>query len=337
MERTTLKRAAEALRDMGLKVRVQPAPVQAKNRKLRPDARVEVRFGGHRVAYVAEVKRFLRPATIGAALHQLAQYGDRPLLVADHVTPPLAETLRAQGVAFVDTAGNAHLEDPPLFVWVTGRRPPEGARPRVEGRAFQVSGLRVLFALLCRPKIVELPYREIAQYAGVAHGTVGWVMAELPKLGYVAEYRKRRLLVRPERLLIQWAEAYARTLRPKLLLGRFQAADIGWWRKFDHAKYRYLLGGEPAGARMTDYLKPGRVTLYGDRVEPKFLARFGLRPDDAGNVEILERFWHFNEDRAGLVPAPLVYADLLATGETRCLETAEMIHERILDGFERLQ
>lgn len=292
-EPTTLERAAEALREMGLKVRVQPAPVQGRNRKLRPDARVQVRFGGHRVAYMAEVKRYLRPATIGATLHQLAQYGGRPLLVADHVTPPLAETLRAQGVEFVDTAGNAYLEDPPLFVWVTGRRPSEGAQPRVEGRAFQASGLRVLFALLCRPKIVELPYREIAQYAGVAHGTVGWVMAELPKLGYVADCQKRRLLVRPERLLVQWAEAYARTLRPKLLLGRFQAADIGWWRKFDHARYQYLLGGEPAGARMTHYLKPGRVTLHGDRVEPKFLARFGAPPRQCGqrgNPETLLAF-----------------------------------------------
>lgn len=54
-------------------------------------------------------------------------------------------------------------------------------------------------------------------------------------------------------------------------------------------------------------------------------------------MEILKHFWHFNEDRAGLTPAPLVYADLLATGETRCLETADKIHEQILDGFERLQ
>jgi hypothetical protein len=49
---------------------------------------------------------------------------------------------------------------------------------------------------------------------------VGWVMAELPALGYVAKVGGRRRLVNGQRLLDQWTEAYARTLRPRLLLGR---------------------------------------------------------------------------------------------------------------------
>jgi hypothetical protein len=39
----------------------------------------------------------------------------------------------------------------------------------------------VLFALLAVPRLAQEPYRVIAQRAGVAHGTVGWVMAELPR------------------------------------------------------------------------------------------------------------------------------------------------------------
>lgn len=48
---------------------------------------------------------------------------------------------------------------------------------------------------------------QIAQMATVAHGTVGLVLAELPKLGFIAEVGGKRRLLQPERLLQQWVEA----------------------------------------------------------------------------------------------------------------------------------
>ncbi|HCN91356.1 MAG TPA: hypothetical protein DIT28_19630, partial [Oxalobacteraceae bacterium] len=41
------------------------------------------------------------------------------------------------------------------------------------------------------------------------------------------------------------------------------------------------------------------------------------------------RFWNFPGDpeHDKLVPPLLVYADLLATGDARCIETAKMIYE----------
>jgi hypothetical protein len=51
-----------------------------------------------------------------------------------------------------------------------------------------------------------------------------------------------------------------------------------------------------------------------------------LRTDVNGNVEIYRRFWTFDGDQAGLAPTPLVYADLMATGDGRCIETAKMIY-----------
>ena len=100
----------------------------------------------------------------------------------------MAEALRARRIAFIDAAGNAFLDQPPLLVWVKGEKPRRltGA-DRPVGRAFQVTGLQVLFALICHPEWTDLPYREVAQRADVAHGTVGWVMAELAKLGFVDE------------------------------------------------------------------------------------------------------------------------------------------------------
>lgn len=80
---------------------------------------------------------------------------------------------------------------------------------------------------------------------------------------------------------------------------------------------------------------PLLITLYGDKINQKFVVKFAMRPAEEGNAEILKRFWNFPEDPTGRAPAPLVYADLLANGDTRCVETADMIYKDIVGGLEQ--
>lgn len=298
------------------------------------DAVLRLRFDGREVLYLVQLKRGLRRATLGAVLHQMLPCGEKALLVTDYITPQMADELRERDVQFIDAAGNAYLRQPPLYVWVKGQRPPQdavGLEPA--GRAFRPTGLQVLFTLLCQPEVADLPYREIAVRAGVAHGTVGWVMAELPKLGFIAGVQGRRRLVDAERLLDQWVLAYALTLRPKLILVRYEAAKLEWAETIDAPRYDLLLGGEPAAARLTRNLRPGTVTLYGKKANPRLLVDHRLQPNRQGNVEILRRFWTFEGETPGMVPHLLVYADLLATGDTRCIETAGGMRADIINRF----
>lgn len=299
------------------------------------DALLQLRHAGKTLKYVAEVKRRLRPATLGVIIHQLAAHGDHALLVTDHVTPPLADQLRAQGVQFIDAAGNAFLNTPPLLIWVKGEKPATRLTPpRDRGRAFAATGLQVVFALLCKPEATNHPYREIGRLAGVAHGTVGWVVPELQELGYIAHVGEQRRLMNVDRLLRQWAEGYIRALRPKLVLGRYHAPTLEWWNTIDPRTYEYMLGGEAAAGRLTKHLRPGTITVYGARVEARFLVDHKLRKDAGGEVEILKRFWHFDE-KEELAPLPLIYADLIQTNDARCLEAAQILHDRFIAGFER--
>jgi len=301
----------------------------------RADAWIVIQLQGKKVRYAAEIKRGLRPATLGAVIQQLQQLGEKTLLIADYINPQLANALRNHGVAFIDTAGNAFIDHPHMLVWVKGERLKAPAAFHPTGRAFQASGLHVIFALLCNPDQVDRPYREIATLAGVAHGTVGWVMAELPKLGFVAEVGQKRRLLQPERLLQQWVEAYARTLRPKLVLGRYKAETLDWWKTIDPTKYGLIMGGEGAAARLTRHLRPGTLTFFGPRTEPRFLLDQHLKTDPTGDVEILRRFWQFENPEPALTPSLLVYADLLAIGDARCLETAKLLYDEIAAQFNK--
>ena len=300
------------------------------------DALVRLKRGNDDVLVTVEVKRGLRPGTMGATHFHLQRMGETAMLMADYVTPQLAEQLKANKIAFADAAGNAYIEQPTWLIWVKGEKPTEGAyAAEQKGRAFQASGLRVLFALLCNPALINENYRAIAKAAGVAHGTVGWVMAELPGLGFVADIAGKRRLLQPERLLQQWVEAYARKLRPKLLLGRYQADGKEWQATIDPLKYEAVWGGETAAAKMTNMLRPEITTLYVRERDPALMHAARLKPNPTGNVELVTRFWEFENDKPELAPVILVYADLLATGDARCIEVARELHGRIVARFDR--
>lgn len=333
-DRPLLDAALAVARGLGLTAElVQTEPTLGRTRA---DALVRLGHGPEAALYAVEIKRALRPAALGGVLYQLERLGQQALLVTDYVTPPMAETLKARRVPFIDAAGNAYLEQPGVLIWVKGQKLAAPLVPLDVGRAFQPTGLQAVFALLCNPELINRPYRELAAMAGVAHGTVGWVFADLQRQGFVADLKGKRgtrRMFQLERLLAQWVDAYARQLRPRTLIGRYYVPALEGWRDWPLAQHGVLWGGEPAGALLTDYLRPGELTLYADKL-PGMLAaqqKFMKQPEPGHTavVEVRRKFWNFTVDagRADVVPPVLIYADLLATGDARCIETAKMVYE----------
>ncbi|BAU49562.1 hypothetical protein SVA_3014 [Sulfurifustis variabilis] len=284
---------------------------------------------------IVEVKRTLTPATLGQAAAQLARFKKPGVLVAPYVTPPMAERLKALDVPFMDTAGNAYIRLPNLLIFVTGRKL-QALTPREKRlRALRPTGLKVLFALLCRPDLIDAPYRDIARAAGVALGTVGWVFDDLRRLGHIRETKAHgRVLEDREGLIDKWVEAYARELRPKLKPRRFRVANADWWKTEDLAELDMWLGGEPAAGILTKHLRPEVITIYGDTHFATLARRTQPAKDEHGNLELLQKFWHFDlprtDKRYPLAPPLLIYADLVATADARNIETAQIIRERFL-------
>jgi hypothetical protein len=297
------------------------------------DAVLELIKGHNKVRYIAEVKLTLPPAAIGHVVAQMHRFTKPGLLITRYITPPMAERLKRLDVAFIDTAGNAYINTPKLFVYVTGRKAPEKEDNAHRVKAFRPTGLQVIFTLLCLPEMIKAPYRDIAKAADVALGTVGWVMYDLKRLNYLAERGKLgRKLLNTHALLNAWVTAYAQQLRPKLYVGRYRAPQPDWWKNVDWKKYDTFLGGEPAAARLTQHLKPEKITLYAPGDVNDFLIKHRLKKDPDGNIEVLKTFWHFDYpwNHPQLAPPLLVYADLMATADERNIETGKLIYEKYL-------
>ena len=339
-QRRILETAIVALeRTTGINAQVHPAPA-VQHRAT--DAMIEVKTDRCKRRFGAEVKtvdRFVTPAMLKAQGKDLC---DPPLLVAPYITREVAEHCRQLRLPFIDTAGNAYFEAPGLLVYVVGQARP--VEPRQGNfRALNPAGLKLTFALLCRPRLLNDNYRNIATAAGVALGTVGAAMKDLEARGFfnLGTHPHLRKLLDPKRMLEEWVTHYPITLRPKLNLGQFRA-DPERLQQIGLATLNAYWSGEPAAEKLTRYLKPAHFTIYTGEPIAKLVAACRMRAEDVGNVEILEKFWDFPADHThkkdlpdvvprDVVPPILAYADLLATNDGRNAETARMIYEQRIE------
>jgi hypothetical protein len=307
----------------------------------RVDAIGHIDIDGTDEIVVIETKTRLTNPMLGAVAHQLQQLKqhhehEHGLLVTDYVNPVMAERLKELGVFFIDTVGNAYLNLPPVLVYIRGNKPEKKASTANKTRAFQPTGLKVLFAFMCNPELVNAPYRDIANAANVALGTVGWVINDLKELGYIAELGKGHRVIRGrEKLLDRWVVTYPEQLRPKLLLGRYTVRDKTWWKKATLTDYHAYWGGEVAAAKLTQYLKPELVTIYVREQTARLQLEFGMNKDPNGEIELLNAFWNrqCDLDDKDITPTLLTYADLLTIGEQRNIDTVTIIYDQYLAQF----
>ncbi|HEX7333411.1 MAG TPA: type IV toxin-antitoxin system AbiEi family antitoxin [Pyrinomonadaceae bacterium] len=317
------------------------AAIEAIEPRLRvgADAIVNVSDESKRWRFYVEIKPHLSSHTLGpaiAAVTQIKKQHHSAALVSSYVNPSQAEKLRQLGIEFFDAAGNASFQQKGLHVFITGRKPQAQKSLGRPARAFNPTGSRLIFALLCQPGLENRPYREMAKEAGISLGAVNWIINDLKSLGHLVDLGARgRRLVNKKELLKRWTSAYPEQLRPKLMLGRFKTAQApDWWQKADLPSDAFW-GGEVAAKLLTKYLRPGTVTIYSETILPKLQARHGLVRDPNGEVELLRRFWkfdHWDEKNLQTAPPLLVYADLVSTADERCLETAEIIYEQYIAG-----
>jgi hypothetical protein len=286
--------------------------------------------------FAVDVQKNITRTLIGVIHHQRLlnrQQVDR-IIVTKYVNPRIADLMKQDDICFIDTAGNAYINKPPLFIFIKGNKIPEEDRLKPTTRAFRPAGLQVIFALLCKKGLENMTYREIAKNADVALGTVGWVLGELRRMGYVNEMGKRgRRLNDTYNLFIRWVNAYPEELKPKRLIGRYRADNFYWWKDAELEEYQAYWGGEVAANMLTRYLKPEKITIYTRQPLGDLMLKNKIRKDPKGDIEVFEVFWKFEYEwnYKNLVPPILIYADLMDKGDKRNIETADIIYEQTID------
>lgn len=302
-----------------------------------------LRMPGNGTQLLAEIKKWATHVNLGAVINQIQQLAtpDAGLLVADYVNPNMARKLREAGIQYIDAAGNAYLNQPPVYIHIEGNKPKARTATRTKaGKAFQPAGMKIVCAFLKDRELINAPYREIAEQAQVALGTVGGIIRDLLEQGILVEDIKgtQRQIADYGRLLNKWVEAFPHQLRDKHHLGTFTTDNPQWWREIHPEEFGAAWGGEVAAGEYTDYLNAKDVVVYiGKGQMTDFLKYARLKraaPDEKIDlrIDLIEPFWKQGNGnvRRGLVHPLIVYADLVATGDPRNLEMAKRLREKYL-------
>jgi hypothetical protein len=333
-----LRDALEALhRTAGLEAEIDTLEPRAVHDTYEPDAHIVVRHEGRRYVYVVEVKRTVdRREALNHVKHQLRLIKVPALLATAYITADLAKYCRdVLDLQFIDTAGNAYLHARGLYIYIRGEREPVFDTTTTARRGGGTNtALRVIFALLTKPELLNAPYREITAAAAVALGAVGWVFFDLQNRRLLAGKKGNRRLLNRERLLEEFATNYPIKLRPRLVAPlRFRGPTPEWWQTAVMDRHQAVWGGEVAGDRLTNNREPAHFTVYLPGDPAKFILENRLHADPAGNIEFVRRFWQFDLDPpypTDVAPPLLVYADLMATPDPRNHDTAKQVHDRYL-------
>ena len=294
------------------------------------------------VDFLCKIKGNITATNINTIVNHLQKYmaiENRPvLLVAKYINPNMFDKLVGLGLNILDCAGNCHIRymngNIPVFHLINkGEKnvfADEKAYP-----VFQDAGIKVIFNLLQDKNNINKAYREIQENTGVALGTVKNVIDELVTRNFILVTDKGRILKNRKALLDLWVENYNQVLKPKLLIGRmaFRTNEQrNKWKTMKLPEGMYW-GGESAANMIDNYLEPGAFDIYTD-VPTAYLMKTGfVKQDTNGEIKVYQKFWQW-ETENHLAPLILIYADLMGSNNSRCLEAANRLMEYGLNDFE---
>ena len=279
-----------------------------------------------------EIKNQVERFQVGNLIEQKRQL-PALLVAADYINPMVKETLRAEGIGYLETNGNVFLKTGPLFLWIDNIKTIPREK-KVTGRAFAKTGLKLLFHFLLEEDVLNLTYRDIAQRTGIGFGNLNFIITDLKQQGFLLNINKDVYkLTRKQELLQRWVRAYEEKLKPTLEIGTFRFVNQDNyfnWKEIHLLEGNTFWGGEPAGGIITNYLQPQQYTLYTTETRGNLMRNYQLVPDKEGDIKVYQKFWQLADEEEGTVPPLLVYADLINSNDRRCLQTAEKIYNGFL-------
>ena len=297
------------------------------------DGALNIAYKAHNYKFYAVIKKDIREFQLHQIFYLAEEY--KPFLViAETLFPKIKNALVELGIAYIEMNGNINMETENLLLKIEGKHN-KYLKPEKFGRAFTKTGLKAIFLFLTNENEINDTYREIARNAGIAIGNVKLIHEGLIEEGYALRANEKELkLTNRKELLQKWVTAYTEKLKPTLYIGNFRfynPDEFIKWKTLDLERTFTQWGGEGAGNIYTDYLQPEVLTLYTNEKKTNLIKEYKLLPDPDGYIIVYEKFWKDKQPFNNVVPPIIAYADLLATGNRRCIETAKKIYEQHIE------
>ena len=249
------------------------------------------------VNFMGEVKSYVNSANFNQMLLRLQKIrsiSKKPvLLIVGSISPQNLMKFADEGINVLDCAGNCYINTPLLYIFTTGQKqtkPQETVK-----KVFNDSALKLIFYFLLDKSNIGKPYRTIVKETGYSIGTVKNVIEEMTLQHHIIKTGNGRVLMDWRKLLDDWQVAFNQSLKPKLFIKKMTLASI-----------------------------PEILTIYTDGDSDEIVKTSKILPSSEGEILVYKKFWHGHDDDQ-IAPKILIYADLMGTANSRCLEAAQRI------------
>lgn len=281
--------------------------------------------------FIVDVKPEITQGNKGIVLQQLKDASREEnlpvLLITKYIPSAIAKSFVEERINYIDAAGNCNIQHNNIILIVEGKKIERLSKTN-QPRAFQEAGIKLIYCLLVNPDNINKSFRELSELSQISLGSVSTIVQELVDSKFLLKTKNKKVLKNKIDLLKRWVVAYNDVLRPKLFVKRMNfmnKSEYSNWNRLNLSSVseKTLWGGECAAGIMRKNLTPANFTIYTDVTWQSVGKSLKLIPDDNGKIEILRLFYNMEE---GITVSPLLtYADLMGSGDSRNIETAEII------------
>ena len=280
--------------------------------------------------FACKVKKQVSKANYNLVVQQMRQLREqtnKPLMIAtQHFVPELFDNIQQERINIVESNGNCKIAEPPLFLYITGQKT---IIPReAKGKAFNEAGLKVIFYFLLDEANISKPYRVISEETGISLGTINNVMEELQRIQFLIFTPDGRILKNKRELLDLWQTHYNQTLKQKLMIKEMDFVDSNSRENWEQITLPEGMcwGGEGGAYILNHYMIPEQFDIYTEAPSMKLMMTKKVRFQKNGRIKLYQKFWKGTSDEK-VAPKILVYADLMGSGNSRCIEAAKRLLE----------
>ena len=257
----------------------------------------------------------------------LQEQNDQPFLIlVEHMPADVGEELRLAGLNWLDIDGQMAFRDKGVYInTIRSRKQRVRARtkPRMRTGAATLmtpGRAQVVCMLLAIPELWTAPLRSIAVVSGVSLGTVQQTVRLLKQS---PSYVHRDVGA----VLDAFAAAFPYGLGKSLQLfqGRGQVPEHvdDMWVGGEQAVRQFVTGGNTFSGYISEPERLGRIIRANrwpkERVEPTVTIRRAFWPKGTN-------FFNISDDYVA-APLPLIYAELLSSGEPRLMEVSQRVKD----------
>ncbi len=298
------------------------------------DSKIDLVLEINKEKVLIKTKYEVRPSQVGQLHDQAKLYQKEIFLVAsNYITPSAKRLLKEYRISYLDSGGNIHLKLNKGLIFIEGKhvKPPS---EKYKNRAFTKVGAKLIYTLLREPSYADLNYRSLSEISTCSLGSISKIMDHLKKEQFIINLPNKKIkLIQQDKLMAKWIETLKNQLLPAMLIGKYNFPRSKKWHEINlKQKQGYRWGGEVAASILTKNLRPQEYTIYTSKKSSELMKDFKLTPDKNGELSVYREFWNdgSTQTKSATVDPVLIYAELMASSDSRNIEAANDIKEMFL-------